>query len=484
MNTLEFQEKVKNDIQKLIKHKDGDKILVGVSGGADSVALIITLAAIKKELDVELQAIHVEHGLRGGESLRDQDYVIRLCEKLGVPLVCRSAGAMIRQNQATHLSLEEKARDARYELIRQEADKWREVAGGRVYIALAHHGNDNVETIIFNMTRGTGIDGMRGIPKKRGNIIRPMLGMTRDDIEKYLSGLNVHYRTDSTNLDDSYDRNNIRLNVIPVLNQINPRAVEHINASAELLGEMSKYISKQAEDILAEDTYVDGLEEDEISVVEISKQPAFLQREILHLWISKYIFHAKDVSAKHLYDMAGLIDKQAGKRIDLPEDYVVTRTYKGLKIQKKSEMARTNNMEEKQETVVLKTDIERDGYLRVKHGGKSYELKIINGPFSADIPTLRYTKWLDYDKIKDSISIRNTMPGDYIQVLKEGGTQSFAKYCKNEKISQEKRQNISLVCEGNHIIWAVGYRISEKYKMDENTKRVLEIHAMEETINE
>ena len=484
MNTLEFQEKVKNDIQKLIKHKDGDKILVGVSGGADSVALIITLAAIKNELDVDLRAIHVEHGLRGSESLRDQDFVVRLCEKLGVPLVCRGAGAMIRQNLSAHLSLEEKARDARYELIRQEADKWREAEGGRVYIALAHHGNDNVETIIFNMTRGTGIDGMRGIPKKRGNIIRPMLSMTRGDIEKYLSDLNVHYRTDSTNLDDSYDRNNIRLNVIPVLNQINPRAVEHINASAELLGEMSKYISKQAKDILAEDTYVDGLDEDEIAVVEISKQPPFLQREILHLWISKYIFHAKDVSAKNLYDLSGLINKQVGKRIDLPEGYVVTRTYNGLKIQKKSEMSGGNKHLENNEIIILKEDIDQDGYLRIKHGKKSYELKIIEGPFSADIPTLRYTKWLDYDKIKDSISIRNALPGDYIQVLKDGGTQSFAKYCKNEKISQEKRQSVPLVCEGAHIIWAVGYRISEKYKMDENTKRVLEIHVMEETINE
>ena len=277
-----------------------------------------------------LEAIHVEHGLRGRESLRDQEFVKMLCEKYEVNLVCKSAGQMIRDNTATHLSLEEKARDARYELIQKEAKEWhKREPEGKVYIALAHHGNDNAETIIFNMIRGTGLDGMRGIPVKRGNIIRPMLSVTRRDIEKYLSDINQHYRTDSTNMDPSYDRNNIRLNVIPVLNEINPKAVEHINNSAVLLGEVAKYIRGEARDVLEDATCSDNYAGGEIDITEIMNQPDFMQREILHLWISKYILHAKDVTAKHLYDMQSLMSKQVGRRIDIPDDYQIVRSYKG-----------------------------------------------------------------------------------------------------------------------------------------------------------
>ena len=484
MDVKEFQERVKDNIISIAKLKPHDKILVGVSGGADSVALLVVLARLREELDMSLEAIHVEHGLRGRESLRDQDFVKMLCEKYEVNLVCKSAGQMIRENISSHLSLEEKARDARYELIQNEAREWhRRDPQGKVYIALAHHGNDNAETIIFNMIRGTGLDGMRGIPVKRGNIIRPMLSLTRRDIEIYLSDIKQHYRTDSTNLDPSYDRNNIRLNVIPVLNEINPKAIEHINNSAILLGEVAKYIRGEARDVLEDAICSDNYAGGEIDITEIMKQPDFMQREILHLWISKYILHAKDVTAKHLYDMQSLMGKQVGRRIDIPDDYQIVRSYKGLKIVKASDEALTEG-HEAEEVFVSKEQIEANESITIQCQGKTYEIKRIQGSIGANVPSLNYTKWFDYDKIRDGISIRKACEGDYIQVMSQGGTQSFAKYCKNAKIPQEMRRNIPLVCDEHHILWAVGYRISEKYKITSDTRTVLEIHAMEEKINE
>ena len=137
-----------------------------------------------------------------------------------------------------------------------------------------------------------------------------------------------------------------------------------------------------------------------------------------------------------------------------------------------------------EEIFVSKDQIDSNESITVKCQGKTYEIKKIQGSIGAKVPSLNYTKWFDYDKIRDGISIRKACEGDYIQIMSQGGTQSFAKYCKNAKIPQDKRRNIPLICDEHHILWAVGYRISEKYKITADTRTVLEIHAMEEKINE
>ena len=192
----------------------GDRIAVGVSGGADSVALLRFLAVLREEYRWELIVCHIHHGLRGAEADRDEQFVRELAGQLGLPYAVRhiDAAALALEN---HLSVEEAGRDARYAFFAETAGE-----GGR--IATAHTLDDTIETVLMNLIRGTGLHGLCGIPRIRGNIVRPLLDVTRAEVEEYLALLGQPYCTDSTNLSDDYTRNRVRHDILPRLRELNP----------------------------------------------------------------------------------------------------------------------------------------------------------------------------------------------------------------------------------------------------------------------
>jgi len=192
----------------------GDRIAVGVSGGADSVALLRFLAVLREEYRWELIVCHIHHGLRGAEADRDEQFVRELAGQLGLPYAVRhiDAAALALEN---HLSVEEAGRDARYAFFAETAGE-----GGR--IATAHTLDDTIETVLMNLIRGTGLHGLCGIPRTRGNIVRPLLDVTRAEVEEYLALLGQPYCTDSTNLSDDYTRNRVRHDILPRLRELNP----------------------------------------------------------------------------------------------------------------------------------------------------------------------------------------------------------------------------------------------------------------------
>ena len=192
----------------------GDRIAVGVSGGADSVALLRFLAVLREEYRWELIVCHIHHGLRGAEADRDEQFVRELAGQLGLPYAVRhiDAAAMALEN---HLSVEEAGRNARYAFFAETAGE-----GGR--IATAHTLDDTIETVLMNLIRGTGLHGLCGIPRIRGNIVRPLLDVTRAEVEEYLALLGQPYCTDSTNLSDDYTRNRVRHDILPRLRELNP----------------------------------------------------------------------------------------------------------------------------------------------------------------------------------------------------------------------------------------------------------------------
>ena len=217
-------------------------ILCAVSGGADSVYLLVRLA----ELGYTVAAAHYNHGLRGAESDRDEGFVRKLCQERGVPLTVEK-GDVAALAAREHMGIEEAARRARYDFLYRTAD-----ALGAAVIATAHTANDNAETLLLNLARGAGLKGMGGIPPVRDRIVRPMLGVCREQVEQYLQSRGIGYVVDSTNADESYARNRIRHSVVPALESVNPAFIQAAGRAAALARRDEQYLAGLARQFLAE----------------------------------------------------------------------------------------------------------------------------------------------------------------------------------------------------------------------------------------
>ena len=475
MNQWEFEERVCRFMKEKNMVSPGDGVLVGVSGGADSVALLRLLWNVRQRLAIEVRCVHVEHGIRGEESLRDQRFVEALCEELGIVETSYAAGEQITRERPAHISLEEQARNVRYDYLLREAKAWEAQRSGRVVVALAHHSGDNAETVLFHLVRGTGLDGMRGIPVCRDRIIRPFLRTERQEIERYLAELQQPFCQDSTNADLSYDRNGIRHQVLPLLTGINSRAVPHIAQTAELLGEVADYINDEAERLLAE-----ARGTGELHGAPLQGVPAFLLREVIHLWLSEYVSGARDISAVHINGVAALFASQPGHQCRLPEGWTVWRTYDGVTIGK---TAQEKPMVPAAVTVTAEQLQSATG-ICVSYGDVRICFQVHSFEDKQQIPRNAYTKWFDYDKIKSNIQIRPRQSGDYLCVTSSGGHQRLQNYFTNQKVPAHLRDSIPLLCDDDHVIWVVGYRISEYYKVTQDTTRVLEVQILEEKEHE
>lgn len=475
MELLKFEKRVLEFVRKWDMLRVGEGVLIGVSGGGDSVALLRFFERIGQDLGIQIRCVHVEHGIRGEESLRDQRFVEELCRRIGVEETSYSVASEMKDAISGGVSLEEKAREARYGVLEKEAGNWEKTLGHPVRIAVAHHEDDNVETMLFHMIRGTGLDGMRGMPMQRGRIIRPFLGVSRQEIEEYLEALGQEYCQDSTNGDMQYDRNRIRHQVVPLLKQINPKAREHLGTEALLAGEVSDYIHCQAGVLLEK-----GKRGTEFCGQVLQGQPSFLCREVLHLWLGEFIPGAKDITAAHLEGMEHLLAGQTGKRMDLPYGLIVCRTYEGLEIRTQD----AGGVRDEGCISFAQSDLSAGREMICKLGKTKVHLMVEDRDPAQDFPRKFYTKWFDYDKIKSTIQLRFRREGDFLTVTDQGGHKRLQDYFVNEKIPGPLRDQVPLLCEGHHVIWAIGYRISAYYKVDETTQRILKVQILEEQEDE
>ncbi|MBR5128076.1 MAG: tRNA lysidine(34) synthetase TilS [Roseburia sp.] len=460
--------------EKLIE-KD-DCVLAGVSGGADSVCMLKVLAALQKELGFSLEAVHVEHGIRGEESVQDALFVERLCEEMDVPL--QSYHVQVLDYAKEHkLGLEEAARILRYDCYRRAAKK---SGSSSVKVALAHHADDNAETVLFQMVRGSGIDGMSGMRPKRELtqgvlVIRPLLNVTRDEIEVYLQKEGQVYCVDSTNTDVTYSRNKIRRHILPMLKEVNTQAVAHINQSALLLQELGDYIQGQVTDAAAR-----VLKEQEAGLLIVGEEwnrlPDFLKKELLHLAIGKAAGSGKDIGLDHVELLAGLFGSQVGRSLSLPYNIRARRVYDGVLLERIAE----------QDLASERFCIELDGEEfeeRLQQGEVICE--VLDGIISfsvhecagenAEISKNRYTKCFDYDKIKGSFQIRTRQAGDYLVIDDDGHKKRLKEYFVNEKIPSDKRDAMLLLTQADKVLWVIGGRISADIKIDGNTRRILKV---------
>ena len=454
-------DKVKKNIVKYELLQKGDKIVVGISGGADSICLVHILLALKDEFEIEIYGVHINHGIRKETARRDEEYVRAFCEKYRIPFFCfeRDIPKIAKQEK---LSEEEAGRKIRYECFREVLEKL-----GANKIAVAHHQNDQAETLVLHLCRGSGIQGLVGIRPKRDNIIRPLLFVTRGEIEQYLLENEIFYQEDETNQDIIYARNKVRHEILPKLEMINPRTVEHMARTCEMMQETVDFLQKIVQ------SEVERLVEKEenrrsIFIQSLGEVDLFLQKQLIKNMIEEMAKAKKDISAAHIMSVLSLMEKEVGKKINLPYHLEAIREYEKIIIQKKRNEKRSQ------------TEVE---YL-LKEGEQSFPefgFQILTEErryFGEEISKKTYTKYFDYAKIKSSVVLRHRRAGDYLIMNAKGEKKSLKRLFIDEKIPRQDRDNILLLADGSHIIWIVGKRISEYYKVTDTTKNILVVQAV------
>ena len=442
----------------------GDAVIVALSGGADSVCLLMVLKQLATP-EFLLRAVHVHHGIRGAEADRDEAFAQKLCESLSVPLCV--AYCHVPAYAAEHgLSEEEAGRILRYQVLEKEAGKWEQElpAGSRVKIALAHHRDDNAETILHHLLRGSGLTGLAGIRPVQGRRIRPLLCVGREEIRAYLEAGHISWCEDSTNQSPDYTRNRIRSQVLPLLKTaVNEQAEEHILQAGQIIGQADAYLRQQAEEIWKE--AVCGREEDlaAISLTAFERQPEILKTYLIRHMLDQLHPGWKDIGSRHFTAIAELAGKPVGSRLDLPGGLMARTGYETLEIVRKTERE-----------VSVKTESGADGEIHGRQTVPELHMTVFSRQKDQEIPKNQYTKWFDYDKIKGTLSVRTRRTGDYL-ILPSGGSKTIARYMIDEKIPKEKREQILLLAEGSHVLWVVGFRISEYYKIEEHTENILQV---------
>lgn len=469
-------------ILKFIKEhqmlEQGDRLVVGVSGGADSVCLLHMLCRVREEYRLDLFAVHVNHGLRGEEAKRDEEFVVALCEKMKVP--CKVTEFNIREEaKKLFCSEEEAGREIRYRSFLEEARN-----KGCTKIAVAHHMEDNAETVLFRAFRGTGITGLSGMTPVSTlqmddtvSVIRPLLCCTRGEVEECLSALGQTYCTDSTNLDSLYSRNRIRNEILPVATQyINKQSVRNLNVLATHAQRVAEYLERQA-DVM----YCDCVtQEADRMVIALSaaNEPVLLEL-VFRRCMYELAGRRRDISAVHVEALMELCRNQVGSRLDLPYGIGAKRIYEGVCLFRQ-ETAQEDSVE-KLCVAVERQALAEGVTVQLPFGKGSLRLSVRNiGAFGANayneiikITQNDYTKCFDYDTIKGNISVR--MPGDtdYLLIHPEGGKKMLSDYLVNAKVPLEKRKQICLVAENDMILWIPGMRTGENRRVSEKTKNVL-----------
>lgn len=444
--------KVLNFVRENRIIENGDSVVLGVSGGADSICMLSVLNELKEQLELTLTVVHVNHHIRGKEAERDADFVKMMCDSMEITCV-RVDKDIPSMAKKTGMSEEEAGRHARYEAFNDVVES---VKANK--IAVAHNLNDNSETVLFNLFRGTGIKGLTGIPCKREMIIRPLLCCTRQEIESYLNERGLEFCMDSTNKTTEYSRNKIRLELLPYIKEnINNKAEYNIVNAAENLGEIYDFINMETEK--AYNKYVSGnvFLQDGFNI-----HPA-LQNHIIRKIIEDQAGKLKDITKNHVTSVMSLRNMNTSKSVNLPYGLVAKRTYDGIVIKKNQEIYAKKNVCEK-----------------IIENGHIFEYDKLNIALEKDtfdrgnIEELVYTKWLDYDKIQ-GLTLRNRQEGDYIVIDEKGSQKKLKDYFINEKIPREKRDDILLLADGSHIVWIIGYRISSYYKVSESTSQIIKV---------
>ena len=457
------EQKVKVYVERFHMIEPKDTIVLGISGGADSVCLLKILARWKEAWGISLRAVHVHHQLRGEEADADERFVRELCENEGIP--CRVFHEDVQgMAQREKIGLEEAGRIARYRCF---ATVCEDVGGGK--IALAHHQNDLAETMLHHLVRGTGMAGLCSLKPVSGNRIRPLLCLEKEEILVYLEAAGQPWHTDSSNLEDDYTRNRIRHHVLEELKtEVNPRAVRHMAQLSEELEETRAVLAQVAAEKRRQ--YVRKSEKGMLFAEELKKEPDLIGRQIVHDLLKEISGKQKDFTRIHIEAVQELWNRKVGARRDLPYGMQAIRTYDGIYLERKAEKCETRDSEK---NAGIQINVHSEGTESFQIGELTLTVSRTARDFG-EIPEKKYTKWFDYDRIKQTLVIRHRQPGDRICLFDGGGSKKLKDYLIDRKIPAQKRDQLWLLADGSDILWIIGDRISAAYKVTAESQRILQ----------
>jgi tRNA(Ile)-lysidine synthase len=460
-----LRKKVQRTIEKHRMLSPGERIVVAVSGGVDSTVLLHLLHDLSQEHAYSLQVAHLNHMLRGEESERDADFVRDLARRLGLKAVIRSVAVKELPPERPG-SLQESARRARYAFLEAVAN---EVEASK--IALGHTRDDQAETVLLNLLRGTGSPGLRGIPPIReGRFVRPLIEVSRKEIEEYAQAQQIRFVTDSSNLKINYLRNRLRLHLLPLLReQYNPQIVAALEGVASILGAEEELLEAMAcsriPSVLVEHEG-DGVG---LSVPRLLQEPVAVQRRILieatrRAKRSSYL----PLSHRHIFALQELLEAQTGAQLTLPQGMMAAKDYDRLIIRRREERP----------PACWEYPVAGNGLTRVPEAQVSLKAKVVRRQeikLEDSTPLLAY---LDWDRIVAPLSVRNRRPGDRFHPLGAAGEKKLKDFFINAKVSRSRRDEVPLLICREEILWVIGFRINERYRVRGDTGKVLAIEVI------
>lgn len=422
--------KINNTVEKYNMLKRGEFVVVGVSGGADSMLLLSYFITRREELDLRLLAANVEHGIRGQESLNDTAFVKQFCEEHNVEFKSISINA-VSEAKEQGMTVEEYSRMRRYDFFRSfNADK----------IATAHNLSDNVETVLFRLSRGTSIKGCCGIPAVRDNIIRPLLGCSGNEIRQACEELTIPFVIDSTNSDNAYSRNYIRNQIVPDFQKLNPAFENVLNRFIESVNEDEALIES-----VSNECFDTCFKKNSLSL-DMLKQfpPAVIKRAIIK-YISLYDVALDEL---HLNGVYNLVFRQGR--------YQIKNNIFAISDKKRLRIAVFDEKFDFDDVIINKRITSRENFLN-----------------NCELLIKKFAFYCDYDKIVGDITVRTRDEGDEILPAGRGCTKSFKKLYNEYKIPVEDRENIPVICDEKGIIGVYGYCCGERVKIDNTTTSVI-----------
>lgn len=445
-------DKILSFIKKFNMIPPGSAVVCGLSGGADSVCLLTSLFMLREKLNINIEALHVNHCIRGEESDRDEQFCRDLCAKLDIPFTAFSCDVPSYASDNS-LSIEEAARLIRYQAFERFSQ-------GKL-IATAHNANDNLETAILNLARGTGLKGLTGIPPIRGNIIRPLLVVTRNEIEEFLSENHYDFVTDSTNLDDDFTRNKIRHSVIPVLLEINPMAVNTSVNSFDTLRDENALIDCMVDNALKKCRRGNKL-------IEINSFEKTIRRRCIAALLSDNSLPYSYARLKECDDIA-----VHGGKINISGNFYFISDGHGAELVKI--LPKSDHEELSKELIIGENTI---------FNGITLVTELINSENFVKtkfVNTILAIYYLDYDKIIGKPILRNRRYGDKIQLCGRSFNSSVKKMI-NENVPPEERDSLHFISDDHGLIFAEKLGIAQRTAPDAQTKRYLKITVKKSTV--
>ena len=447
--------------QKALKFTDeyhllekGDKLLVALSGGADSIFLLSFLLKFKNRFKIELAAFHLNHMLRGKSSAEDEKFCSDFCSKNKIKFVTVSRDVKAYAKKL-RVSVEEAGREIRYSELNKTAEKI-----GFTKIATAHNSSDNVETVLLNFIKGAGIKGLSGIPIRRNNIIRPILCLTVEEIRKYLKTNKIPFRVDESNLDSDYERNFLRNEIIPKLKQrLNPRLEEKIRNTSKIISEINSFVEKQIDRINSEAVKYDG-KELRVNLKVISE----LDKSLLSIFLKSAVENNFDIelSSENIYALIDLVSSQTGRVVHLKENIIVSR--------ERNELVVGRIVSAKTQKAVHK--IKAGQKLRID--GKAISIINVNRKMFK-FTRNKSVEFISGDELRNVFEIRKWKEGDKFQPIGMKGTKKISDFLSDEKISPIRKKEHLVLTNSGKIVWVIGLRIDERFKVTPVSKKILKL---------